>query len=124
MQRDYLLLSSAMSSASYIWLIDDTTSATQRTAQNLAMIGLDCVTGSEGNDVSLGGGKLIDNHIADFEFVSHKASREAIKAAPGERIEATRTRLTERAATQTRRHPPIELVKLRGQDRGQGGSDR
>jgi hypothetical protein len=59
--------------------------------------------------------KLIDKHIADFEFISHKASREAIKAAPGERIETTRTRLTEKGGyTDTQASADaIELVKLR-----------
>ncbi len=38
--------------------------------------------------------KLIDKHIADFKFIRHEASREAVKRQPGEKIEDVRRRLS------------------------------
>jgi hypothetical protein len=37
--------------------------------------------------------KLIDKHVADFELIRHQAAKEAVKVAPGEKIEDVRKRM-------------------------------
>jgi hypothetical protein len=59
--------------------------------------------------------KLIDKHISDFEFISHAASQEAIKGAPGETIETVRGRLADQHGYKDAEHSAegADMARLR-----------
>ena len=59
--------------------------------------------------------KLIDKHLSDFEFVRHQAAQEAIKAAPGETVEAARGRLADQHGYTDAEHSAegAEVARLR-----------
>jgi hypothetical protein len=59
--------------------------------------------------------KVIDKHISDLELIRHRAAQEAIKAAPGEKIEAVRGRLAEKHGYKNAENSAegVEMARLR-----------